>query len=257
VRLGGGFRLAKRFLGFDRKRRNGFGLITHIDGALIYVEVALPLIALALLAKKHALGQYKSLAAIFVVLFLGSVAGLVMTHLHPANRHLLYEVYFYYFWSASIVGAILMLMFCYGILTRLFSSLPELRSISTRVFGWIVVFWCVVSARFFFMPNMSAARFLAVEATQLKLLEGSLSLLTAMVVFVCIRPLGLRLRGPLPAFGLGLIFSAMIVFSSPLFRNWAQYYSSIVIFGGVAICAQLIAWVAAISWSEPAQQIVS
>jgi len=231
--------------------------MTHISGALIYAEVVLALIALILLAKKHALGQYKSLAAILIFIFLGNVVGLVLTHLHPADRHLLYEIYFYSYWSGWIVEAILMPMFCYGILTRLFSSLPELRSISTRVFGWIVVFWCVVSARFFFMPHMSAARFLTVEATQLKLLEGSLSLLTAMVVFVCIRPLGLRPRGPLPAFGFGLIFSAMIVFSSPLFRNWAQYYSSIVIFGGVAICAQLISWVAAISWSESASQIVS
>jgi hypothetical protein len=253
-------------VGFDLQRdswdliaRDGseFGLITHIIGALTYVEVVLPLIALALLTKKHAFGQYKSLAAILMFLFLGGVVGLVMTHLHPTNRHLLYEVYFYCFWSGSIVEAILMPIFCYGILTRLFSSLPEMGSISTRVFGFFVLLWCARLASFFFMPHMNAARLLAVEATQLKLLEGSLSLLTAMVVFVCIRPLGLRLRGPMPAFGLGLIFSAMIVFSSPLFRNWAQYYSWIMIFGGIAICAQLIFWVAAISWSEPARQIVS
>jgi hypothetical protein len=69
---------------------------------LTYVEVVLPLIALALLTKKHALRQYKSLAAILMFLFLVSVAALVM-HLYPTNRHLLYQVYFYYFWSGSIV----------------------------------------------------------------------------------------------------------------------------------------------------------
>ena len=231
--------------------------MAHIIGALTYVEVVLPLIALALLTKKHALRQYKSLAAILIFLFLGSVADLVMTHLHPTNRHLLYEIYFYYYWSGSIVEAILMPIFCYGILMRLFSSLPEMRSISTRVFGLFVLLWCARLASFFFMPHMDSARLIAVEATQLKLLEGGLSLLTAMVVFVCIRPLGLRLRGPLPAFGLGLIFSAMIVFSYQLFTNSPQYYSWIVIIGGVALCAQLMSWVAAISWSEPARQIVS
>jgi hypothetical protein len=232
-------------------------LITHINGALIYVEVVLPLIALALLTKKHAFGQYKSLAAILMFLVLRGVVGLVMTHLHPTNRHLLYEVYFYYFWSGSIVEAILMPIFCYGILTRLFSSLPEMRSISSLVFGLFVLLWCARLASFFFTPHRNAARLLAVEATQLKLLEGSLSLLTAMVVFLCTRPLGLRLRGPLPAFGLGLIFSAMIVFSYSLFTNSPQYYFWIVIFGGVALCAQLLSWVAAISWLEPARQIVS
>jgi hypothetical protein len=120
-----------------------------------------------------------------------------------------------------------------------------------------VLMWCAGSTRFFFMPHINAARFLVVETTQLRLLEGGISLLTAMVVFVCIRPLGLRLRSPLPAFSLGLIFSAMIVFSYGLFRHSPEHYFWIVIFGGVAICAQLLSWVAAISWSEPARQIAS
>ena len=232
--------------------------MNHIIGALTYIEVMLALLALALLAKKHALGQYKSLVAILIFIFSADVVGSLIAHQHPANLHLVREIYFYFYWSASIVEAILMLIFCYGILTRLFSSLPEMRSVSTRVFGWIVLLWCAGSTSFFFTPHMKAARLLAVEITQLKLLEGGISLLTAMVVFICIRPLGHRLRGPMPAFGLGLIFSAMIVFSNSLFRNYsAQYYFWIVIFGSGAICAQLISWVAAISWSEPAGQIVS
>lgn len=233
------------------------GLMTHINGALTYVPAVLALIALILLAKRHALGQYKSLAAILIFIFSESVVGWVITHLHPANRRLLYEIYFYYFWSGWIIEAILMPIFCYGILTRLFSSLPEMRSISTRVFGWIVFLWCAVSASFFFMPHMNGVHLMVAEATQLKRLEGGISLLTAMIVFVCIRALGLRLRGPLPAFGLGLIFSAMIVFSYLSGKKMPQHYFWIVIFGGVAICAQLISWVATISWSEPARQIVS
>jgi hypothetical protein len=236
---------------------NGFGFMTHIIVALGYVEVALALIALILLTKKHALGQYKSLAAILIFIFSGSAVGLLTAHLHPRDRHLVNEIYAYSYWSVWIVEAILMPIFCYGILTRLFSSLPELRSISSRVMGWIAFFWCAMSARFFFMPHMNTAHLIAAELTQLKRLEGGISLLTAMVVFVCMRPLGLRLRGPLPAFGLGLIFSAMIVFSYGLFRHSPQYYFWTVIFGSVAFCAQLISWVAAISWSEPARQIVS
>lgn len=230
--------------------------MTRINRALDYVEVVLALIALILLAKRHALGRYKSLVAILIFIFSTSVVGLLMAHLHPTNRHLLYEVYFYWYWSGTIVEAILMPIFCYEILTWLFSSLPEMRSIATRVFGFSVLLWCARLASFFFIPHLNAARLLAVEATQLKLLEGGLSLLTAMVVFVSIRPLGLRLRSPLPAFGLGLIFSAMIVFSYGLFTNAPQYYFWTGIFGSIAICAQLLSWVAAISWSEPARQVV-
>jgi hypothetical protein len=234
---------------------DGFGLSQAIRVVLVYADVVLPVVALILLARKHTLGQYKSLAAILIFIFSGSVVGLLITHLHPSDRHLLYVIYFYSFWSGWIVETILMPVFCYGILTRLFSSLPEMQSVSTRVFGWIVFLWCALSARFFFLPHMSAARLMVVEATQLRLLEGGVSVLTAMVVFVCMRPLGLRLRSRLPAFGLGLIFSAMGIFSSPLFRGIT--YNWIVIFGSVVLCAQLISWVAGISWSEPARQIVS
>ena len=79
------------------------------------------------------------------------------------------------------------------------------------------------------MPHMNAARFLVVEATQLKLLEGSLSLLTAMVVFLCIGPPGRRLRGPLPALGLGLIFICDDRIFVSAVTNSPEHYSWIVI----------------------------
>jgi hypothetical protein len=107
------------------------------------------------------------------------------------------------------------------------------------------------------MPHMNGFHLVVAEATQLKPLEGGISLLTATVVFGCMRPLGLRLRSPLPAFGIGLIFSAMIVFSYGLFQHSPQVYIWTVQFGSVAICAQLLSWVAAISWSERARRIVS
>lgn len=236
---------------------NGFGLIHVVSVALPYVVAVLALTALILLAKQHALGQNKSLAAILIFIFSTNVVGSLIMQLHSVNRHLVYQIYFYSFWSGWIVETILMPIFCYGILTRLFSSLPEMRAISTRVFGLIVFLWCAVSASLFFMPHINGIHLIVAEATQLKRLEGGTSLLTAMIVFVCIRPLGLRLRSPLPAFGLGLIFSAMVVFSYGLFRNSPQYYPRIVMFGSVVVCAQLISWVVAILWSEPARQIVS
>jgi hypothetical protein len=234
-------------------------MMTHIIGVLTYVEVVLALIALALLGKKHALSQYKSLAAILILTPSMTVVFSLLTHyLYSTDRHLLYEIYFYMFWPNSIVEAILIVMFCYVVLTRLFSSLPELRSISTRVFGWIVFFWCAVSARFFFMPHMNAVHLMVAEATQLKLLEGGVSFLTGMVVFVSIRPLRLLLRSRLPAFGLGLIFCAMGIFFDHLsveFKIALGHW--IMILGSGAICAQLISWVAGIVWREPVREVVS
>jgi hypothetical protein len=173
-------------------------------------------------------------------------------YLNSTNRHLLYEIYFYSYWSISIVESVLMFMFCYEILTRLFSSLPELRSISTRVFGWAVFLCCAVSARFFFIQHMSAVRLLVAEAGQIKLLEVGITFLTAVVIFVSLRPLGLRVRSRLPAFGLGLIFCAMGIFLT--MTHGAPW---IMILGSVAICAQLISWIVAIAWPESARQIVS
>jgi hypothetical protein len=236
---------------------NGFELTQAISMVMYFAEPVLALIALLLLAKQRALGRYKSLTAILIFLLLESVVGLLISHLYPANRHLANEIYFYEFWSGWLVEAILMPIFCYGILTRLFSSLPELRSISTRVLAGIVFLWCAASASPFLMPHGSAMHLMVAEVTQLKRLEGGVSLLTAMVVFACMRPLGLRFRSPLPAFGLGLIFSAMIVFSTGFGRTDPHLYIWIAIFGSAAVCAQLLSWVAAIVWSEPTRQIVS
>ena len=236
----------------------GFDLTQAISMVLPFAEAVLALIALTLLVKQRALGQYKSLAAILIFLFSMSVAGLLTTHLHPANRHLLYEIYFYFFWSSWFVEAILMPIFCYGILTRLFSYFPGMRLMSTRVFGWIVFLWCAASASLFFTPHVNGLHLMTAEVTQLKLLEGGISLLTAALVLICTRPLGLQLRSPLPAFSVGLIFSAMGVFSSYLFRAITpQQYQWVVIVGSVAVCAQLLSWVAAIGWSERTRRIVS
>jgi hypothetical protein len=237
---------------------NGFRLALAIHLVFVYAEVILALIALILLAKQHALKRYKSLSAILVVLFSGNAFGLLSSHLHPANRHLLPEIYFYMCWSGLIVEPILMLIFCYGVLAWLFSSLPKLRSITTRVFGWILFLWCAGYARFFFTTHISTPHLIAAGLTQLRLLEAGISLLTAMVVFICIQPLGLGLRSCLPAFGLGLIFSALGIFSDPLFlRPKPQQYNWMMVIGSVAVCAQLISWVTAISWSEPVRPIVA
>jgi hypothetical protein len=230
---------------------NGFGLTL---GALNYAELTLALIALALLMKRHALGRYKSLTAILMLSPLLSGAFFLLNHyLNSTNRHLSYEIYFYSYWSISIVEAVLMFMFCYEILTRLFSPFPELRSISTRLFGSAVFLCCVVSARFFFIQHMSGARILVAEAVQISLLEGGITFLTAMVIFVSLRPLGLRFRNRLPDFGLGLIFFAAGVF----FKMMAGGAPWTLILGGVVICAQLISWIVAIAWPESARQIVS
>ena len=238
---------------------NGSGL-AHVIVALTWVEPVLALIALILLGKKHAWGEYKTLAALLVVKVVASAVSFVTLYLHFADRHLPYEIYFYTYWSSYIAQAILMLLFCYVILTRLFSATPKLGSISTRVFWGIVLLWGALSAIVLFNPHMNAAHLLTAEATQLQQLAGGVSFLTAMAVFVCIRRLGLPLRSSLPAFGLGLIFSAMIVFSGQLYYGEfaAPNFIWLQIFGGVAACAQLICWVAAISWSEPAaRQTVS
>jgi hypothetical protein len=243
---------------------NGFRSTHIILMALQSVEAGLALIALILLGAKHAWGQYKSLAAVLVLIVWGGAVSLLTVQLSGIiERHLAYRIYFWCFWSSFIVEAILMLLFCYWILTHLFSSVPKLRFASTRVFWAIVLLWGVMSVSHRFNPPMTAMRLLIADATQLKLLEGEVAFFTAVTIFACIRPLGLQLRSPLPAFGLGLMFSAMSIFSDQLLSSgllggigvWK--FKWFAIFGGVAVCAQLLCWVAAVSWSEPERQIVS
>jgi hypothetical protein len=141
--------------------------LTHVILlALSYLQAGLVLIALTLLSAKHAWGRYKALAAILVLLLWGSAVGLLTPHLYKVvERHLLYEIYFYTYWSSLIVEAILMIVFCYGILTRLFWSVPNLRFIAIRVFWAIVLLWVVMSASHGFDPIFTAMRLVVADSS--------------------------------------------------------------------------------------------
>lgn len=225
-----------------------------------YLEAGLALIALTLLGARHAWGRYRSLTAFFGFLLWGNTARLLIPHLHKfVERHLLYKIYFDCYWSSWIVEAILMIVFCYGILTRLFWSVPNLRFIAIRVFWAIVLLWGVMSASQLFAPYLSGMRLVVADAEQLQQLAGEVALFTAVTVFAGIRPLGIELRSPLPAFGLGLGFSAMILFSDQLMTSTrgAGGFQRFMIFDGAVVCAQLLCWIAAISWLEDGREIVS
>lgn len=239
---------------------NGFRSIHVISLALTYVEAGLVLIAVTLLSAKHAWGRYKSLAAIFMVILCGNAVCLMSVQLSGIiDRHLAYRIYFDSYWSSWIVEAILMIVFCYGILTRLFWSVPNLRFIAMRVFWAIVLLWVVMSAGPLFRPHLTAMRLVVADATQLQQLAEQVSLFTAVTVFASIRPLGIELRSPLPAFGLGLVFSAMIFFSDQFMAGagGAWTFQRLEIFDGAVVCAQLMCWIAAICWLEDGREIVS
>ena len=239
---------------------NGFGSTSafadDVMVSLICVEAVLALIALISLARKHLLLQYKSLAAVLVLMFLASAFGVVIRYM--PRTHLVYESYFYSYWSIQAVESILMLVFCSGVLKRTFSSLPELQSLSMRIFRWVVFLGIALCAVLVFLAHWNGPRLLAGEVGQLQRLEEFVAFFTAVVVFASMRTLGFRLRNRLSGFGLGLIFLVLSVVPTFLpgeIQIGHRYWIASLV--GVAICAQLISWTAALSWSEPVRQIVN
>jgi hypothetical protein len=241
---------------FGVRELNGFELSQIFRVVLPYAKEGLALLVLCLLVKQGALSRYKSLLALLLLIFLTNGFGLLFSHLRPT--HLLYGFYFYSFWLGSMIQAILMLAFCYELLMRVFSSLPELQSISTRVFRWVVVLGCVSSAVLGFSPSFSGTRLFVEEIIQLSLLQGLICFCTALVVFAYLRTLGLPLRSRISGFALGILFSAMSVFPTHLPGELQmEHYVWIAIFVCAAVCAQLISWVAAMLWPEPVRVIVA
>jgi hypothetical protein len=236
---------------------NGSGLDRAIVVALSYVQVVLALIALAVLAKKRALGQYKPLTAILALTVMG-IASLRSLLLLSTNRHLVYQVYYYSYWSLRTVEDVLMLLFCLEILRRMFSSWPKAQSISTRIFFLVVFLWCAFSASLFFEPHLPRRYLWINEENQLNLLMGVVSFCTAVVIFVCVRRLGFRIRSRYSGFGLGLLFVAVGAFSGHLSAEFeTRHYDRIVIFASVAACVGFMSWIAALSWPEPVRETVS
>jgi hypothetical protein len=239
---------------------NGFGFAGAFPDALIVallcVEAVLALIALISLARKHLLQRYKSLAVILALMFLANAFGLVIRYV-PLS-HLFYKSYFYSYWLTEAVELILMLVFCSEVLKRMFSSLPELQSLSMRIFRWVLILGIALSAVLVFLMRWDGPRLLAAEVIQLQRLEEFVAFFTAVVVFASMRTLGFEPRTRLFGFSLGLVFSVLSV--GPTFladEVRMKHPQSIAILVSVAICAQLVSWIAALSWPEPVRHVVS
>jgi hypothetical protein len=225
--------------------------------SLICMEAVLALIALTSLARKHELMRYKSLAGILFLMFLTSVFSLLVSRL--PRTHLVYESYFYWYWSAEAAGTILMLPFCFGILKQTSLSSPKLQSRATRVFRWIVILYGGIGAAVVvaFEPHLNSRLFVD-EVTQLQRLVEFAAFFTAVVVFACIRPFGFELRNRLSGFGLGLGFFVLSIVPSLLSGEIQMRHPHwIAILANGAICAQVTSWIAALSWPEPIRHVVS
>jgi hypothetical protein len=236
---------------------SGFGSTKELVTTFSYVSscagMALALAGLILLVKKQTFRRYKSLAGLLVLpLLSGAVLFVVKAKMVGASdRHLLYETYFYCYWSFATAETILMFVFCFEVLTQLFSSLPRVKIFSIRIFWGFVFLSSISCGLVLFRPHLYGWRVWTSAVITLRQSEAVSSLCVALAVFLCMRLFGLQTRKQLLGLSLGLLFYAVSVVGIPLLfqlHSGGNQWSGT--FVGLAVCAQFLCWAVALSLSD-------
>jgi len=229
------------------------------SNALLIAQGLLGLMAILLLVKKHAIGRYKSLTAILILLLIpGAVCGVVMpavTHLYPSYpRSVFYAYYFYSYWSLTAAQTILMFIFCCGIMVRSLLLLPGLQRDSIRACIWAGSLICVYSAATAAYAHLVSARLLVATISLIQMQLAAVSLCVILFVFVYMRRLGFERHSSLAWFNLGLLFSVLGIYAPLIWSHSPNGYVWCVIVQNLAICIQLGCWIVALALPEAVPQ---
>jgi hypothetical protein len=241
----------------------------HNDSLLItllsYFEIGLCLAALCAITAKKQWADYRALGSFLAVRAASSIVLMVLlyshgslkAHNHPHAAHIVYQAYYFVYWSSFAVESIISLAVVYSIFRLAMAPLKGLQSLGMLVFSWAAAISVVVALGSVFAPGMHGTDYLIAALSQLQRTQSILTL--CLLVFVCfaIRPMGLsyisRIFGV--SLGLGMLSTNDLVQSAwlALVPRMASTYN---IINGCVICLTLLIWTTYFALPEPKRRII-
>ena len=170
-----------------------------------------------------------------------------------------YDIYFFSFWPAFILQAILMVMVVYSIYSLALAPFEPLKKLGNIVFRWIAAIALAVTIGVAIGPHTNGQTYLAKLLPQLQQTASVLTLCLLLFVCFALRPLGLteRSRAFGASIGLGFVAVTQLVQSAWLpTPSAASVYSMINFYGGVGFCAALVVWGLYFALPEPERRMV-
>lgn len=170
-----------------------------------------------------------------------------------------YNTYFYSYWPAFVLQAVLMVLVVYGIYSLALAPFEPLKKLGKIVFRWVAAIALAVTIGVAIGPHTLGQTYVANLLAQLQQTASVLTL--CLLIFVCfaLRPLGLteRSRAFGASVGLGFVAATQLVQSAWLPTPSAlSMYSIQNFYSGLGFCAALVVWGVYFALPEPERRMV-
>ena len=227
---------------------------------LTYLEPFLCLSAIFAIVRAKQFKNYRMFCALLAVRLIAAPSYQVAAFLgqHVMSNKAAYKLYFYCYWSAYAIEAVLTLLVIYSIYKLSMAPLPGLKNLGSIIFTWAAGISVALTIGMSFGPNTTSLKYLMAFAGQMQRTSSILTL--CLLVFVCfaIRPMGLTYRSRIfgVSLGMGMIACTDLVQSAWL-SHVPKMASTFSLINGLAVCLTLMVWSAYFAIPEPKRRFIT
>lgn len=226
---------------------------------LEYVDPLLCLITIIALFRAKQVRAFFSLFLLLTTNVLADGISLLILGLlaRGVDKHLVYPIYFYTYWTAYALEAILSVLVIYSIFKLAMEPLKGLQSLGLLVFRWAAAISMAVALGMSFGPHMTSTKFIINAANQLQRTQSILTLCLLLFVCFAIRPMGLSHRSRIFGVSLGLgLLSTVELVNAAWLTHVTSVYTSFSVVRGVAISLAFAIWAAYFFIPEPQRRMI-
>ena len=220
-----------------------------------YAEILICGAGLCVIAAKRLWTPYWALAA-FLAVRIASDLSLNLIHIlarGATHREAFYSSYFYVYWTAFGIEAVLGLLIIYSTFRLTLTPLRGLQKLGKTVFG-ITFAIGLLALGSVITRSMSGTEALMVTISQLQRTQSLLTLCVALLVLVALRPMGYSFRSAVFGIGLGLsLMSINDLVQAVLHALHPSVIQSSLLnlTNGLVMCLSLLIWTAYLAMPEP------
>jgi hypothetical protein len=226
---------------------------------LEYIEPILCGMLVYFLVRSKAVREFKFLFSLSCVRLLCSLICLPILYFagRGIEKHLAYQVYFYFYWISYALEAILSLLVIYSIFKLAMAPLKGLQTLGMLVFRWVAAISVAVAIGVAVTPHLTGVKFMVAMITQLQQTSSILTLCLLLFVCFAIRPMGLSFRSRIFGVSLGLgVLATINLVNSAWLARYANMYSVFSLVNALAVGITLLVWSAYFAFPEPKRRII-
>jgi hypothetical protein len=224
-----------------------------------YVEIVLCVAAFCFIVLRKQWRDYWALGSFLAVRAASKLALATILHnMDHLSKATAYHRYFWIYWSAFAVQAILAIIILYGLFRNTTTPLKGLQRFGSSIFRGVASICVVLALGSAFAPHMNGPKYFVTAISQLQRAQSILTICLVLFVFSALRSMGLSYKSKVfgVSLGLGLMAVDDLVQSMWLAFN-PRMYGTFNFVNGFVICAVLAIWAGYFATREPRRREVA